>query len=703
MMNNPNTNSLFELVSALPEIYQPIFGYPDLSKNVSRRSEDRLVHITQIYRLLEEQLKRPLRVLDLGCAQGYFSLSLAKLGASVYGIDILPVNIAVCQLLSDQHPELNVKFEVGRIEEILDKLKVDDYDLVLGLSVFHHLVHQQGLSAVRKIISELSLKVAVGIYELALHEEPLYWGPSQPEDPRQLIDGYAFVHELARLETHVSTISRPLYVASNRYWFLDGKVGVFDTWKSDSHRLANGVHQDTRRYFFGNGLVIKSYRLDNDSLYERNIQEYTNEISFLSNVPSGFIAPHLLLYGQNENEAWIVRESLPGELLIDMIHEGKSYNPHRLIRDILFQLVILEQAGLYHNDVRTWNVLVSPDGVASLIDYGAISKEKKDCEWPHDPLLSFFIFINEVVSGQVVTKDPLRNLNLNLNSFPEPYRTAMLKLLDSKPDKWSFTYLYQLITNDKTNFEVVPKNYLLTLKAIDEAEKIYSNVINNLREQYAQVENRFQQAESIRKQTETKFHRLQHEFDNLKNENEELNHSFLHWQTEVERLNNKLQNTQNELDSAKSKIEELNHSSHHWWTVANGLNQELQRVYSSRSWRITKPLRLLAHKGRNLQDFIRVILNKFKQGINNLIKSILSKAIIFVIARPKLKTRMISLVRKFPMIEARLKQFVRNRELSQPIYPPTNETIDLAHLTPTARRIYKELKTAIEQRKKEGL
>ncbi|MBE9527573.1 MAG: hypothetical protein IME94_11445, partial [Proteobacteria bacterium] len=53
------------------------------------------------------------------------------------------------------------------------------------------------------------------------------------------------------------------------------------------------------------------------------------------------------------------------------------------------------------------------------------------------------------------------------------------------------------------------------------------------------------------------------------------------------------QGLQNELYTANLKIDELNHTKHQWWAAADRLTQELQSVYSSKSWRITWPLRKL--------------------------------------------------------------------------------------------------------------
>lgn len=60
-----------------------------------------------------------------------------------------------------------------------------------------------------------------------------------------------------------------------------------------------------------------------------------------------------------------------------------------------------------------------------------------------------------------------------------------------------------------------------------------------------------------------------------------------------------------------AKIDELNHSAHHWWTVTDGLNQELQSVYASKSWKITRPLRLvLKAVNRCTNFFLNISMEK---------------------------------------------------------------------------------------------
>jgi O-antigen chain-terminating methyltransferase len=497
---NAETPNLRDLVAALPEIYQPIFGHTELSEHVSRKCEDRLAHIAHIYQMLESQLNRPLRVLDLGCAQGFFSLSLAKMGATVHGIDFQTPNIAVCNALAAEHPELKASFRMGLIEEAIIHLQPNQYDLVLGLSVFHHIVHRAGIALVQTLLTTLANKTAVGLFEMALSKEPPDWAKSQPQYPRHLLQGYAFVHELAQNETHLSALTRPLYVASNSHWFLNGTIGQFDTWRTEPHALANNASRGTRRYFFGNGILIKQFMLDVSAHYAANTREHENEVSFLDFLPTNFRTPMLLLHGRHESEAWIVRETLPGELLLDIIRSGSPYDTRSVLQDVLEQLTALEATGLYHDDLRTWNILIGPDGHATLIDYGAVSTKAEDCAWPHNIFLSFMAFTREVLTRTVLEPYPIRTPSLNPAAFPEPYRSIFWKLFALPSVEWRFDKLLneiQLIERDDQRVYVSPQNgSVLALQALDDACATYYDTMQLLADRLIQANNVIKQLQT---------------------------------------------------------------------------------------------------------------------------------------------------------------------------------------------------------------
>ena len=439
--------ALSKLVSDLPEIYQPIYHHADLSLNVSRQCTDRLETIVAAYDALQGVVGRPLRLLDLGCAQGFFSLSLAGRGAVVHGVDVLYKNIAVCKALLAESAGLDATFEVARIEDIVARLEPDRYDLVLGLSVFHHIAHKRGADKVREMFGHIARCAGVLAVETALREEPLYWGAAQPRDPRSLLEGFAFVHQTGQYGTHLSTIKRPLYFASNRYWLLGDHVGMFDSWTTEPHAAARGVHQSSRRYYFNDRLVVKHFRLDHPCVGARNRKEILGEISFLASAPAGFVAPACLASGVNEKEGWTVVERKPGRLLLDILRDGADVDRMAVLKSVLDQLSTLEAANLCHDDVRAWNILVS-DGKALLIDYGSISENPRDCSWPANPFLAFFIFAYKLAAGVIDPPDPIRMNAISPGGLPQPYHRWASALWEMPLRQWSFKWMRELLEGD---------------------------------------------------------------------------------------------------------------------------------------------------------------------------------------------------------------------------------------------------------------
>lgn len=198
---------------------------------------------------------------------------------------------------------------------------------------------------------------------------------------------------------------------------------------------------------------------------------------------------------------------------------------------------------------------------------------------------------------------------------------------------------------------------------------------------------------------------------------------------------------QNEWDAAKVKIDELNHSSHHWWTVADGLNQENKTLYTSRSWRITKPLRLLSlgvsYLIKGLLAIPKGIWWVIKSLIHTLLlipkaiwwlfkwpfKLMLSGLIRYAIKRPAIKLRLFTWLRKYPKAYAHTLQFARVRGINVDAMPSTitttqqpqitetqkftmpvseESTTDLTSLSPRARRIYLDLKETMDSNNKEN-
>ncbi len=70
---------------------------------------------------------------------------------------------------------------------------------------------------------------------------------------------------------------------------------------------------------------------------------------------------------------WVVQEYIPGRTLRDLIEERGTFRPGE-VADLLDQIAAalghLHERGLVHLDVKPQNLLVTPDGVVKLIDFG---------------------------------------------------------------------------------------------------------------------------------------------------------------------------------------------------------------------------------------------------------------------------------------------------------------------------------------------
>lgn len=538
-----------KLVDDLPEVYQPIYSHPELSDQVSRPCQDRLEWILGVHDALARLLERPLKVLDLGCAQGYFSCCLAEQGAEVLGIDYFDKNIAVCRALAEEHPQLALRFEVARLEEVIARLETGQYDLVLGLSVFHHIAHEKGIDTVKGLFERLAATCGALIVELALREEPLYWAAAQAQEPREQLDAIAFVHELARHPTHLSGISRPLYVASNQYWILDGEAERFHSWSTEPHALAHGVHQGSRRYYFSHSLVLKFYRFDHPG-GTHNRPEFTKEIAFLEQPPAGFRVYDMRLSGSNSSEGWIVMQRLPGCLLLDLLREDVAFDRHAVLIAVLEQLAVLESAGLYHNDVRTWNVLVSEEGETHLIDYGAISPNMEDVVWPFNPLLAFFIFVREVATGVIDDPDPLRTIAISPFGLPQPYRAWASRLWYRPLAEWSFeTMRAELAAISEETEDVPPVGAIEAwIRAVEEAIQRQKYFAQHIRHQANADKQHYHQALTMVADAHTR------EISQLGESLNQLGHMLMSKMSIAEAMEKQLVWTQERLLSSERKF-----------------------------------------------------------------------------------------------------------------------------------------------------
>ncbi|MBN9366916.1 MAG: methyltransferase domain-containing protein [Comamonadaceae bacterium] len=747
-----------KLVSDLPEVYQPIYNHPELSGGASRPCLDRLKNIVDAYDALERLLGRPLNVLDLGCAQGYFSLALAQRGAKVHGVDYLDKNISLCQALAQENPQLRASFATGRVEEIIEQLSCGQYDLVLGLSVFHHIIYEKGTDAVKRFFERILYQGGILIVEMALREEPLYWASAQPEDPRALLDSIAFVHEVARHSTHLAPIQRPLFIASNQYWVLEGRAERFDSWSSDSHALARGAHQGSRRYFFSAEYILKLYRFDH-RFGDRNRDEFEREIIFLQHPPEGFEAANLILSGRENTNAWLAIQRLPGRLLLDLLREEIAFDKRAVVLAVLHQLALLEKSGLYHDDVRTWNVLVGEDGTTRLIDYGSISACAQDCVWPNNIFLSFLILVREVATGVVDEPEPLRTISISPYGLPQPYRAWAEGLWHRPLAEWSFGCMYQSLLSLPADTIEVPLQQPgeIWMKAMEDAVQIQKMFARHIkaeafvdREQFRQMfsalaeshkrelalsntaltslgaqykaaedrvfvsEARAQRAEQCIGQAEARALELEARAEQAEARMLELTQlaeqaeaMSVHKGQQAEIALAKVKQVEADLGTARKELHAVHQANHHHWQLADARLHALQAVHQSFSWKLTAPFRfgggLLVHPGATLRNTANYwIRNSIQLG-----RKPLSRLMVAVLRRPQLSYRINQwLLRRCPALHRQLLAVGREQGIvitaqtaPSPVAVSVSTPMDrsLENMTSRAREIYASLKVAVKK------
>ncbi|MGK8931706.1 methyltransferase domain-containing protein [Pluralibacter gergoviae] len=700
------TKELNTLVSELPEIYQTIFGHPEWDGDAARDCNQRLGLITEQYDKLSSALGRPLRVLDLGCAQGFFSLSLASRGATIVGIDFQQENIDVCRALAEENPEFKTDFQVGRVEEVIASLEDGEFDLAIGLSVFHHIVHLYGIDEVKRLLSRLADVTQAVILELAVKEEPLYWANSQPDDPRELIEQCAFYRLIGQFDTHLSPVPRPMYIISNHRVLLNEFNQTFQHWQNRPYASAGLAHKLSRRYFFGENYVCKFfyYSMPDNSLTPeeslRNQNELKNEVEFLSHPPKGFTPPALLSQGENAQSGWLVMEKISGRLLSDMLAAGEVIDRDKVIDDILNALSKLEKQGFWHDDIRTWNIMVDKQNNARLIDFGSIVNAPKDCSWPQNIVQSFFVFVNELFSENNNLNGFWRSAPIHPFNLPTPWCNWLYAVWQKPVETWSFTLLLELFKKKSKlpsseqqrgavdEWIIAQEPVLLELQtrlrhhsenAVDVIEPLNAlkKELFKLQQAHEELVSKYDvlavgQQDIIERQLEPAA---------VLEPESKLSAGLLWLTNNMERLNLLLHSADSKIESAvqpelqpdvaelQRRLENASREINHLSNENQHLRSEIDKIHRSRSWRMTKGYRYLGLQIHLLRQY------GFSQRCKHFIKRILRIVFSFLRKHPKIKHAAVNSLHKFGLYQPAYRLYRRMNPLPHSQYQVDSQVL----------------------------
>ncbi len=291
-------------------------------------------------------------ILDLNCQAGFFSFYFAERGYKVDGLDPKLANLGICKLLQRLNRK---KTQFAKLTKTsLHQLEADHYDLILVLGDVKQLLKLEGLSQISELIKLLLEKTS----SLLIH-----LNTQQAEHLKNcLVDSPITMASLA------SSLFR---IQKNTLKVKDQTYSISQT-KFLAHDTAGYL---SRAYYDCGTSYIKKYRLGNTS---NNLMKILQEIANNQKLADNSYFPKLLSHEQRQNSISLVFNKIQGENLQDLLtHKANQLPLLPIIKQIIRALAFLLENGLYHNDLRIWNILIDKEKV-HLFDLGLAHKEEKE-------------------------------------------------------------------------------------------------------------------------------------------------------------------------------------------------------------------------------------------------------------------------------------------------------------------------------------
>lgn len=361
------TNKLLKLLNKV-EFYQPLYGikFPTTYKpsNAIKRagtSEDRAETIHE-YLKADIQYKK-LNILDVGSSLGYMPLYFGNLNNIVLGIDNNANNVAVSNFLKTLNNNPDITFKLANFDqEYINKMPYS-YDITFIFSVLHHIIYQKGLEYTQNLMNDLLDKTPILFVELAIKEEEVTapWRSALPDNPLDIFAKCKNIHveKLGEFGTHLSNVKRPLYVVKKQSLTINDSSYNYNTMKlrSFNHNDPKGVDNRTRRYYTGDDYYIKEVVVSDDiakNEIKQLISFYQDQKSLISSIP----VPNLIDWEQSGDRFRFVFEKIEeANVLAEQLKNLDNKQKLDIVKQTVNIMSTLEQSGIYHNDIRLWNIL----------------------------------------------------------------------------------------------------------------------------------------------------------------------------------------------------------------------------------------------------------------------------------------------------------------------------------------------------------
>lgn len=403
--------TLLDTHATLSEPRQPAWGLGAGADAISRAYDQQVAATVPL--LLALPSNSVLRVLDWGCAQGYFALAvadaLAKHGrvAEVVGVDPSEANVRFCADLAS-HGGIKASFVCSPLDT--DGMRLN------GIAGFD-------VALVFGVIQSSGVSVDSGVAAWLRAESRVTLGGRLPA-------AMAFSRQLALPELPGGAV-RCLQIESNQLAWVADHWFAFDRVADCARSAAADFCTGQRRVLIGANVWVEAFRGDGPCA-ECNRAAQAAEVEALHLLPADPERfPAVLGQADDGDVIWLARTAIAGRPLADCLAED-GCNREAVVNGLLAELAHLQALGLHHAKLRCWSCLVDGASVR-LIDFGAFVRTG-------DPLhrLALAAVLLEIAEGNIGRERPFYASVHPLRAYPPGWRSTVRYLLETQQAKFSY-------------------------------------------------------------------------------------------------------------------------------------------------------------------------------------------------------------------------------------------------------------------------
>lgn len=284
-------------------------------------------------------------VLEIGCANGYFSFNMARMGANVTAFeadsDVCSINNLIKNEKCSAGPWGELSFRDDSIVSTIGKEGLTDFDVCLMLNVHMWLVKQHGLETVTGLLKLIAKHCKVLYFQTAHAESSGLYRVETLQNHEDIVAhlkdaGFEFIELISTSQAHGDGI---------RYMY---RAMTVDKVLFQSHK--------TKVDLLSDGTVVKRHLPPVVKEVENDHTPPSREAKFLLALSHTDKFPQLISVGPSH-----IRMSYCGEPLT-----AESI-PQDIVKQLSDILLALQTAGINHNDIKPSELCVA-DGVVRLID-----------------------------------------------------------------------------------------------------------------------------------------------------------------------------------------------------------------------------------------------------------------------------------------------------------------------------------------------